>query len=144
MSDVKITLENMEQFSMETIFNYLVGLVVKQGRKSCDSGSCLYRANGLMCAFGPMIPDSFYRSDLEGKVAEYISRLYYEETNKAEYLYTLDYKKKIEMLHKLQTKHDSSPDGMMFLHYFMTYVKNLATSLNIKLNPELDINYDHS
>lgn len=58
---------------LQAVGNYVVLNLRKQGKQSNDpklDGMCLYRGpGGLKCAAGWVLPDPYYRTDLEGTLA---------------------------------------------------------------------------
>jgi hypothetical protein len=58
--------------SKQALFDYIGTFLLAQGRRSVSSdvssyGSCFYRhPDGLKCAVGCVIPDEFYKPNMEG------------------------------------------------------------------------------
>lgn len=60
----------MKKLTKQDIFNIAANGLLKQGKKSVDGLSCLYRGpNGLKCAVGMLIPDNLYQDRFEGSSA---------------------------------------------------------------------------
>ena len=57
----------MKTLTRQDIFNISASGLLKQGKASKDSSSCMYRGpNGLKCAIGMLIPDELYKPRFEG------------------------------------------------------------------------------
>jgi len=57
----------MKKLTRQNIFNISASGLLKQGKASKDSSSCMYRGpNGLKCAIGMLIPDKLYKPRFEG------------------------------------------------------------------------------
>ena len=92
---------NLHTCSMQELFDYITRGLLKQGRPSAigkeGSFACLYRGpNGLKCAAGLVLPDEFYRPDMEGAG---ISSIRYFENLTME---------KHDLLQDLQGAHDNT------------------------------------
>lgn len=60
----------MKKLTEQDIFNIAANGLLKQGKKSMDRSSCMYRGlNGLKCAIGMLIPDELYQDRFEGQSA---------------------------------------------------------------------------
>jgi len=62
MTDLLTRIEKNQPIEAQELYDYIVEAIVKQGRPSVgDNDRCLYRGpDGLKCAAGHVIPDSFY------------------------------------------------------------------------------------
>lgn len=63
----KVTIEYLDDFSHQEIFDYVVDHLRRQGEEARNiGGSCVYRNNrGQSCAVGCLIPDELYDRELE-------------------------------------------------------------------------------
>jgi len=52
--------------SLQNIFDEVITHLVRQGKRAAAGGHCRYRADGLKCAVGVLIPDEEYDSAWEG------------------------------------------------------------------------------
>ena len=99
---MKITLENINEVTLQQIFHQAARHLLQQNKKSQEkvgnvTGICLYRSGELMCAAGVFISDKDYTYGFEG---EYIDRV----VNRLIYNITSD---KLKLLRRLQIIHDS-------------------------------------
>ena len=92
----------MKKLTKQDIFNTAANGLLKQGKKSMDRSSCMYRGqNGLKCAIGMLMPDNLYDSIMEGQSAN--------ESDVMKTLnvpYTAEY---ADFLNHLQGVHDECP-----------------------------------
>jgi hypothetical protein len=63
----KVTIEYLDDFSHQEIFDYVVDHLRRQGVAALNLGEeCVYRnLKGQTCAVGCLIPDELYNEDLE-------------------------------------------------------------------------------
>lgn len=69
---MKITLENINEATLQQIFHQAARHMLQQGKKSKLTvrgvgGYCTYRFEDLKCAAGVFISDEMYNKDLEGE-----------------------------------------------------------------------------
>lgn len=86
----------------QEIFDIVARHLLKQGAKSEDTETCLYRGpNGLKCAVGVLIPDAYYLPAMEGRgVDTFMDR--FHEAGKASGITH----ESLPLLRKLQACHD--------------------------------------
>ena len=67
----KVTIDKIEEFSLQEIFDYVVNHLRTQGEVCINLGGlCVYRnAKGQSCAVGCLIPDELYNKEVEEKGA---------------------------------------------------------------------------
>lgn len=101
-----MTMEQYKQFdwsNKQAIFDYVAAHLIEQGAKSHirTSGgfSCRYRTpDGLACAFGCLIPEGLYQTDMENRPAEdVINEYFYDHAT---------FKKNVNLIEQLQLMHD--------------------------------------
>ena len=67
----QITVQNLDQFTAQQVFDYVTAKVIQQGQRSVDDlGNCKYRlfddrGAALKCAAGHLIPDQYYDEQME-------------------------------------------------------------------------------
>lgn len=102
MENKIISMSNINDFSLQEIFEYVSNHLLKQNRKSYKEkqlfSGCRYKHNYLRCAAGCLISDEEYNSEFEGKNFEYVFRNYFNHINL----------KSVELITKLQDIHDLS------------------------------------
>jgi len=97
----------MKKLTKQDIFNIAANGLLKQGKTSKNSSSCMYRGpNGLKCAIGMLIPDELYEEGFEGKSAS--SSGVIKALVEAGVPYTVGYK---DFLDNLQDVHDDHQTG---------------------------------
>ena len=89
------------------ILKTAVEKVIAQGERSFsnESGSCMYRHNGLCCVVGHMIPDDVYDPEMEVKRVAFL-RDYLITPFQMEDLTLEQVSKVFEFLEEAQTVHD--------------------------------------
>lgn len=98
----EITLHNLNEFSLQEIFNYVKHHLLTQNKKalftwSTGCVSCKYRTEyNLKCAVGCLIPKDMYKSEIEGSTVFKVVNFYNAKVNK----------ERVALLRKLQIIHD--------------------------------------
>ena len=107
----------MKKLTKQDIFNISANGLLKQGKKSVDAHSCLYRGpNGLKCAIGMLIPDELYQDRFEGQSASdsgAIKTLNVPDT--AEYALFLD---NLQDIHDEHLPNEWDHELVNFAHYY--------------------------
>lgn len=132
--------------SPQTMFNTVVVHLATQGKRATcdvDKVSCRYRARGLKCAVGVLIPDEWYQSDMEGtlhsllakypKLAHRFGIISDESTTDRNYM----------LLRDLQAIHDSW--GVLYVDRtkIKTKLQKVGTNygLNVDIVDQVNWNY---
>lgn len=98
-----ISIHNLHEFTDNQIIDFVAARLAEQGRKSqqegCVHGGCLYRGpNNTKCAFGWLIPDSEFNSDMEQIGAGSVIETYFPAAENY-----------IDLISALQNVHDGIP-----------------------------------
>lgn len=67
---MKVTVDNLESASEQDVFNQTARHLLTQNERGVygDGLDCAYRGkDGKQCAGGPLIPDSVYQPEMEGR-----------------------------------------------------------------------------
>jgi len=99
----KVTIDKIEEFSLQEIFDYVVDHLRTQGEAALNLvGNCVYKNKaGQSCAVGCLIPVTLYKKGIEGKGASEYSFW------KALGLDVPESTEKIMLLQDLQFAHDA-------------------------------------
>jgi len=126
MTDLLARIEQNQPVEAQELYDYIVEAIVKQGRPSVgDNDRCLYRGpDGLKCAAGHVIPDSFYSEFIEEDTGVLQLRL------KGRLPKSLV--PRVDLICDLQVAHDAASNYADFLRIFMQETERLAGKFNLK------------
>jgi hypothetical protein len=126
MTDLLTRIEQNQPVEAQELYDYIVEAIVKQGRPSVgDNDRCLYRGpDGLKCAAGHVIPDSFYSALIEENTGVLQLRL------KGRLPKSLA--PHVDLISYLQDAHDAASRWADFLRIFMQDAERLAIKFNLK------------
>jgi hypothetical protein len=113
----------------QEIFDLMVSSVIKQGEPSVYNGSCRYRGpGGLKCAFGFLISDDVYSTNMESLPARTVITTFRGLEK---------YKEHIDLITEIQRNHDNESDTIYlsdFVPAFKIRCKRTAKNLNLVWN----------
>ncbi len=100
---MSIIKEVPKDWSEQQIFDFVAAHLFEQGKPSSNEEYCLYRTKeGLACAIGCLIPDSFYDKQFEGFSIE--GETFFKSANPELLAFVLPNQRLLKML---QTAHDT-------------------------------------
>jgi hypothetical protein len=115
----------------QAIFDYVLGFITKQGKRSMENDMCMYRGvdEGSACAAGCLIPDADYRPEFD-KGNGKLTVVYDAKGQNAVSDYFLDRGFDPMFLRALQRAHDCADDHN-FEATFHTYMSRFAEQYNL-------------
>jgi hypothetical protein len=128
-----ITLQTIQNFTKQEIFDFIVGKLIEQGSPSIDKGiSCLYRGpNGLKCAIGHIMPDESHSLGLEGKsvdgVANHLKLIIREDVHKQ----LRGFLSELQCIHDSCSNHQQTINGCKWSKLFFGRLVGLAKKYDL-------------
>lgn len=130
-----ITINNLEEFTEQQVFDFVTKKVIEQGEPSINvkKDSCRYRHGKLKCAAGHLIPDDCYKSLWDVKNPSWEKLVSDGEVSDAHWL----------LIRDLQAAHDGAAwkdnnyeDSKKFLSCVKTRFTEVANKYNLVFNYE--------